>query len=90
VSDSDELERVDARIKELTGESYHLYTSIPGDHRIRVVFKDGVKFGYAAGLNHARRFLMLLERPVACGNTFMHGMHEWSRDGGAVACLGVR
>ncbi len=101
MTDQDELEAVDARIAELTGERYHLYTSRPGDGQTRVVFTDGVKHGYGAGLAHARHFLIKMESPVPCDNTHMHGAHLWVQSsypapsGGAttgkqVGCRGVR
>ena len=59
------VERTDDRIvelnnefRELTGRDAYLYTSRPGDGQTRVVFTDGVKFGYRQGLDHMRELLV--------------------------------
>jgi hypothetical protein len=65
LQDQTDLTAVSAQIKAITGENYHLYTSVRHDGHPIVVFTDDVALGYKAGLAHARKRLIELERRLA-------------------------
>jgi hypothetical protein len=50
----DDVIAMNKAYRDLTGNDFYLYTSIPGDGQVRVVFTDGTWPGYASAAAHMR------------------------------------
>ena len=60
--ESDELMRLDREYSAITGDSFYLYCSRPGDGHKRFVFQDGVQLGLRNALEHMRAKLAEVQK----------------------------